>query len=108
MVLDVGSISLNQCLAKYREGVVAFLASCMVNGLAFFNAWFACLCCAWFVWFVFSLLTAFCGPADGVCCDPIAVKTRVLCIGISAAARSVQALTTFVWTMRLQFAGNLV
>lgn len=38
--------------------------------------------------FVFSLLTAFCGPADGVCCDPIAVKTRVLCIGVSAAARS--------------------
>lgn len=30
MVLDVGSISLNQCLAKYREGVVVILASCMV------------------------------------------------------------------------------
>lgn len=38
MVLDVGSISLNQCLAKYREGVVAILDSCMVNALAFFNA----------------------------------------------------------------------
>ena len=58
--------------------------------------------------FAFSLLTAFCGPADGVCCDPIAVKTRVLCIGVSGAARSVQALTTFVWTMLLQFTGNLV
>lgn len=58
--------------------------------------------------FVFGLLAAFCGPMDGVCCDPIEVKTRVLCIGISAAARSAQALTTFVWTMLLQFAGNLV
>ena len=58
--------------------------------------------------FVFGLLAAFCGPADGVCCDPIAVKTRVLCIGVSAAARSAQALTTFVWTMLLQFTGNLV
>lgn len=38
MVLDVGSISLNQYLAKYREGVVAILASCMVNALAFFDA----------------------------------------------------------------------
>lgn len=38
MVLDVGSISLNQCLAKCRESVVAILASCMVNALAFFNA----------------------------------------------------------------------
>lgn len=36
MVLDVGSISLNQYLAKYREGVAAILASCMVNALAFF------------------------------------------------------------------------
>ena len=33
------AISLNQCLAKYREGVVAILASCMVCvSLAFFNA----------------------------------------------------------------------
>ena len=38
MVLDVGSISLNQCLAKCWESVVAILASCMVNTLAFFNA----------------------------------------------------------------------
>lgn len=38
MVLDVGSISLNQCLAKYREGVAPLLASCMVNALALFNA----------------------------------------------------------------------
>lgn len=38
MVLDVGSSSLNQYLAKYREGVVALLASCIVNALAFFNA----------------------------------------------------------------------
>ena len=39
MVLDVGRISLNQCLAKQGgEDVVAILASCMVNALAFFNA----------------------------------------------------------------------
>lgn len=38
MVLDVGSISLNQYLAKYREGVAPILASCMVNALAFFDA----------------------------------------------------------------------
>ena len=30
MVLDVGSVSLNQCLAKYREGIAVILASCMV------------------------------------------------------------------------------
>lgn len=32
MVLDVGSVSLNQYLAKYGEGVAPILASCMVNG----------------------------------------------------------------------------
>ena len=32
------AVSLNQYLAKYREGVVAILASCMVNALAFFDA----------------------------------------------------------------------
>lgn len=38
MVFDVGSSSLNQYLAKYGEGIVAILASCMVNALAFFDA----------------------------------------------------------------------
>ena len=70
---------------------MTILASCMVNALAFFNAWFACLCCAWFVWFVFSLLTAFCGHADGVCCDPIAVKASET-IGLSLTPDEIDLL----------------